>query len=292
VQSAVDDLDPLGAAYLERLTAADLRALVRADGVPAVQVERRIAALRSQPALVLDVLDRPAVSGELVVAATAGTDSRQFTLVSPFLLFAAVLHRTTRDLAATTYTTDRSGPRLRVPVFDAASLATYLTPQRRLFLADLLTSYAQVRSGVVVTRTPRGLRRRRWSDLDPVRLASLLPELPEEQRVDVLRRLANLALFLTGVFPDHAARTAPGLLDTERLCRLTGLRQPGLGVGGADLLAWFGAQWYLTAAERTRASAGTMLRDTSEHFHQARRVLNSATDRYLFPVTSDWFAAG
>jgi hypothetical protein len=34
------------------------------------------------------------------------------------------------------------------------------------------------------------------------------------------------------------------------------------------------------------------LQDNAEYFHQARRVLNAAADRYLFPVGLDWFAPG
>ena len=36
------------------------------------------------------------------------------------------------------------------------------------------------------------------------------------------------------------------------------------------------------------ARSATVLRDNAEHFHQARRVLNAAADRYLFPVGVDW----
>lgn len=33
------------------------------------------------------------------------------------------------------------------------------------------------------------------------------------------------------------------------------------------------------------------LREQAEHFRPARRVLNTATDRYLLPVGSGWLAA-
>jgi hypothetical protein len=41
----------------------------------------------------------------------------------------------------------------------------------------------------------------------------------------------------------------------------------------------------VTTSTGVSASA---LRDNAEHFHQARRVLNAAADRYLFPVGVDW----
>ena len=31
--------------------------------------------------------------------------------------------------------------------------------------------------------------------------------------------------------------------------------------------------------------------EVADHFHEARRVLNAVTDRYLFPMRSRWFPA-
>lgn len=113
------------------------------------------AALRAQPSLILDVLDRAAVADSLL-AARAG-DPDQFTYISPFLVFAAAVHRTSAALVGTTYVTDRTGPRSRLPVFDGPRLAAFATaPRHRLFLAELLASYARVASGVAYSRTTRG----------------------------------------------------------------------------------------------------------------------------------------
>jgi hypothetical protein len=283
-----DQLDGVGAAYLERLTDADLHALVRADrSAAASDVRARIAALRREPALVLDVLDRPATSAAILNLASAR--SNELAFVSPFLVFAAAIHRTAADLAATTYTPERTTPRLRVPVFDALQLAAYLAaPQHRLFLADLLTSFARISSGVTVTRTPDGVRRRRWNDLDPAALAGLLAAVPVDQRPAVWRRLGDLALFLVGVFPDAAEQVAANRLAALRLAQLTGLGPHDVpDTSGPELLEWLGAGWYRLAARGARA---TPLAELAADFHPARRVLNAATDRYLLPVQSSWFA--
>jgi hypothetical protein len=293
MRTQTDELDQIGAAYLEHLTGADLRTLVRADEATVRDAEARVAALHREPALVLDVLDRPATSTALLNL--AADRSREFSFVSPFLVFAAAVHRTAVDLAFTSYAPERAAPRLRVPVFDGPQLAEYLGhPRHRLFLAELLASFARTSSGVIVTRTRRGLRRRRWNDLDLSRLAGLLEAVPAAQRPGVWRRLGDLALFHAGVFPDAMAQTVPGPAEAIRLAQRTGLRSaPDAARGGADLLEWFGAGWYGLAADHSLATtaASVDLRDTAEHVHQARRVLNTATDRYLFPVTTDWFAA-
>jgi hypothetical protein len=318
----MDDLDRVGAAYLSHLTEADLLALVHADEVPAATAEARLAALRRAPALVLDVLDRPAVSAGLLNLASADAGER-FTLVSPFLVFAAAIHRIAADLLTSAYAPERTAPRLRVPVFDGPQLAAYLvSPVHRLFLAELLASFARSSGGVVVTRTSHGLRRRSWNDLDLGRLAVLLDSLPEPDRPPVWRRLGDLALFLSGVFPAALERALSGRLDPARLARTTGLTAPpAADLGPAELFEWLGAGWYRLAASHasrvpsqpahvqpalgqgapatpivvpapvvstSTGVSATALRDNAEHFHQARRVLNAAADRYLFPVGVDW----
>jgi hypothetical protein len=287
-----DDLDRVGAAYLEHLSDADLRALVRADQVPDDEAARRIVALRRVPSLLPDVLDRPDTCARILHAA-AEPSGRQFTFISPFLLFAAAVHRTAADLAARPYVPERTTPRLRVPVFDSAELSAYLAPPyHRLFLAELLASFARASGGFTIVATPRGPRRRRWSDTDPARLAVLLESVPVPQRPGVWRRLGDLALFLAGVFPDAAERTAPDHEHALRLARRTGVaEEPGRQLGAADLLEWLGSRWYLLAADNAviRTDTSALLRKHAEHFHQARRVLNAATDRYLFPVTAAWF---
>ncbi len=72
---------------------------------------------------------------------------------------------------------------------------------RRLFLAELLSSYTHVASGTVWAKSGGRWRRRRFSELDPVQLARLAEVVPDWERLAVYRRLGDLALFLTGVFP-------------------------------------------------------------------------------------------
>jgi hypothetical protein len=296
VTGDVRELDLAGAAYLARLTEADLRALVHADQVTAAEAAGRIGALRRQPALILDALDRPATSaavlnlgdGRATARALDGRD--RFALISPFLMFAAAIHRTAADLSATAYAPERTAPRLRVPLFDAGQLSVYLGPPRhRLFLADLLASFARISGGLV--HTPGRPGRRRWSDADPGRLAVLLDTVPAAQRPPVWRRLGDLALFLAGVFPDAAERLVGGQVAAARLARRTGLDPEAAPDGGApDLLEWLGAGWYrLAAAHAPPADASAAeLREQAEHFRPARRVLNTAADRYLLPASPGW----
>lgn len=290
--STTDERDAVGAAYLAHLTDADLTALVGADDEER-PVAAHVAAVRGQPALLLDVLDRPQTTARLLNLVTAPARTDELTFVSPFLVFAAGIHRVAADLIEHPYSPDRSSPRQRVPVFDGHELLDYLArPWRRLFLAELLASYTRVSSGATWTKTPRGWRRRRWNDLDPLKLAMLLDAVPDVQRAGVWRRLGDTALFLSGVFPDHvAARGLGGAGDARVLSRLTGLTDTPETDNGLDLFEWFGARWYRLAVDRDVAAGpnAALLRDQAQHFHQARRILNTVADRYLFPITTEWF---
>ncbi|HEX7995049.1 MAG TPA: hypothetical protein VF506_14095, partial [Streptosporangiaceae bacterium] len=117
--------DQAGREYLARLSDADVRALVHADAVTADRATARIEALHRQPALLLDALDRPATSAAVLNlvraigpgdAAGPGRMAERFALISPFLLFAAAIHRTAADLAGASYAPERTTPRRRIPL--------------------------------------------------------------------------------------------------------------------------------------------------------------------------------
>src|SRR5205814_4888147 len=104
---------------------------------------------------------------------------------------------------------------------DAPALRDFLADTaRRLFLAELLASFTRVASGRYRVRVAGRARTRRFSELDPVRLAGLLDAVPEAERPGVYRRLGDVSLFLTGVFPDYAtAAHALGPVNAARLLR-------------------------------------------------------------------------
>ena len=271
----IGDVEPL---YLQHLNEAD----------------RRLIASVSRPGTPLNaVLDDPALEKAVFGPGTA--DVVRATM-SPFLCFAVAVHGTRAYLDTTTYVEERWAPRRRIPVFDVGPLRDFLAdPARRLFLAELLGSYTHVTSGATWQRTRQGWRRRRFSELDPVRMAELLAAVRPEERAGVYRRLGDLALFLTGVFPDHQPAPGTGQLAAERLLRSSGLRPDDDAVLGPELLGRLGPRWYAMAARSARAHGAAMTAglavaaEMGERFGEARRVLNVVTDRYLFPLRGQWF---
>jgi hypothetical protein len=286
-----------GSAYLEHLTEADLSLLGPVvDSPPA---EDASVYLRSHPELVEEALGSSAAF-DLVL----GADVHDALLVhaSPFLVFAVAVHRTVDELGRTTFVEERVTPRMRVPVFDAGQLREFgVDPARRYFMVEHLASYTRVMSGPVWTQRGGRWRRQRFSELDAPRLAATLDAVPESDRPGIYRRLGDLALFLTGVFPDNSTARAVHPIDLERLLRslpdvdgsrptLADLEQLAGERGAAGLLEWLGPRWYRAAAERTPvAGLGRLLGDLATRFDQARRFLNHLTDQYLFPVRNRWF---
>lgn len=285
-----------GLDYLEHLTDDDLALLARAARLDATAPHRAMARLRTDPVLVERVLSHP----DTFQAVLGERDEPDPLLgVSPFLLFTVAVHRALDELGGVRFVQEWAGPRQRLPVFGTHDLLAFLAdPARRFFLAELLTSYTHVTSGSVWTHTRRGWRRLRFSELDLVRMASLFGVLPRQEHAGLYRRLGDLALFLAGVFPDHAATRRFAPIDVERLSRaLDAAGREGLAEGlatrgGVGLLEQLGQRWYRLAvrsstAPQTRATR--LVGEVAERFQEARRVLNYLTDRHLFPFRARWF---
>ena len=155
--------------YAEHLTGADLRLLSEVAPVPggaAALLDRDPAAIE---ALLADPRVFEAIFGPAAVAAG------RTVVVSAFPAFGVAVHRAVADLSAMDYLPERSGPRQRVPVFDPPELRDFLgSASRRLFLAELLASFTQVTSGRYRVQSGGRPRVRRFSELDPVRLAGVL----------------------------------------------------------------------------------------------------------------------
>jgi len=271
----------VGRLYLEHLSDADLALLARA-GEPG-------RAARPDPERIEALIDSPAVFRTLF-----GTPGRDPLLRgSPFLLFAVLIHRAARDLAAASFVEEWVSPRQRVPVFDVGGLREFgADPFRRFFLVELLASYTNVSSGSVLVQTSRGWRRRRFSELDPLRLVELAEVVSDIERPSVYRRLGDLSLFLSGIFPDYAAEQLVAERQRHRLERaLAAVDQQRDGIWLLERLGRRAYRMAQQATDRSTAMAG-VLAEVSENFATARRVLNFLTDRYLFPLRQRWFGTG
>jgi hypothetical protein len=301
----------VGSGYADHLTDADLALLVSVS-----QETDRPASLAAGgswlrghpdalPRLIADPHVFDAVFGpEPQTSATAA----RATLASPFLIFAVAVHRAAADLDSMDHVPERSGQRQRVPLFDAPELRDFLgSPARRLFLAELLGSFTRNAAAPYraapgrqpAARQARGgrpARGRRFSELDLSRMAGMLDAVPENERAGVYRRLGDVALFLTGVFPDYAVANGLGPVSAARLLRAArapaGQEDQLATAPAIDLFEYLGARWYRAAwgLAPARTARLAVVAEVADRFRQARRVLNHIADRCLFPQGNPWFA--
>ena len=302
---AVDEI-PVTAYYLEHLTDDDLVFLCSAGHSGGRGGDYR-SLVRGRRGGIDGFLDNRDVFEALF---SVDRDSRPLVGVSPFLAFAVAVQWAKRELSSTPYVQEWAGVGRRALVFDAARLAEFMSvPWRRLFLAELLASFTRVASGSVIVATRRGPRRQRFSELDPVRLAGLLDVVADAERPGVLRRLGDLALFLTGVFPDYVARRGFGPVDRSRLLRASDIgpgQRPVIGeaprgprtTGDGDavgLLEELGRRWYRAAFRLLPGPVPAnvaVIGEMPQHFNDGRRVLGLIADRFLFPHRESWFGTG
>lgn len=265
-------------------------------------VDRQL--LAATGASVVDAIASEALEAMLfgpgeAVQADPGQLTSELVAASPFLTFAVAVHRSAHRLESASFVEERFGARQRIPVFDVGQLRALLAdPMLRYFFVELLASYTHVTSGAVWQRTARGWRRRRFSELDPLRLAGLLETVEASERPGVYRRLGDLALFLTGVFPDARSLLELGPASVERLLRLSGAARTARDEekpSGRELLETLGARWYREAVATARAlhapstTSLAAVEVIAERFSTARRVLNVVADWYLFPFRERWF---
>jgi hypothetical protein len=295
----------VGSEYASHLTDADL-GLLASVAAADTGTAADASSVRSDPVTLLRLLEHPGtfrtvlgdtVLGGPVLGGPGGTGPGQAVPASPFLVFAVSVQRAAAELASAGHVPERTGPRQRVPLFDAPALRDFLAaPARRLFLAELLASFTRVASGRYRARVGGRMRTRRFSELDPVRLAGLLEAVPPAERPGVYRRLGDVTLFLTGVFPDYATAHALGPVNAARLLRAAQLpasQQDRLADSPAiEFWEHLGARWYRAARDLAPVATARLavVGEVADRFRQARRVLNHVADRYLFPSGNPWFA--
>ena len=121
--------------------------------------------------------------------------------------------------------------------------------------------------------------------------------MPEESRPGIYRRLGDVSLFLSGVFPDYVASQTFGPFNAARLLRAAQVpineREKLAATPDLELLEHLGTRWYRSALALApvRTSRLSVVAEVADRFRQARRVLNHVADRYLMGPGTTWFAA-
>ena len=245
--------------YVDRLSGRDLATLAAIVGA---DPDSLASDSRRRPWSVNDLLSDPAVFETILERRDP-----PFIGVSPFLLFAVLVHHVAGELRQATYVNDWTGPKSRLPVFDVAPLQEFLDdPGRAFFLANLLASFA--------TPIPPPVPA---DPLDIHDLASWVDHALPSDRIDLLRRLGDLSLWRSGVFPDSTGPHPMGPPEAQFLGQTAGLSDSELidfatGPGSRRVsMPWklLGSHWYGAAA--CGPGVPPIVSDVAHRFRAARR---------------------
>lgn len=207
-------------------------------------------------------------------------DDRQILLrITPALYFEILLRRALKELDGATHTLERVG-RQSIPVFDTGEVAALLRrPEVLRYLAEMLVSFTRIRSYVMPVRAGKGIRRRvRFNDMDIDSLRRFCATVDEEHRFGFYRRIADVCLFVAGIFPDHTSGYRQSVPGGPRHAQAGRVRR-GLEDYERDGQRFYGlAEKHPVARDLELSEVFGLL---SRHFTSARKPLAFIATRYL-----------
>ncbi|UCB45853.1 MAG: hypothetical protein JSV25_00060 [Spirochaetota bacterium] len=183
--------------------------------------------------------------------------------VSPQLFFTVVLLKVMNDLEGQSYTVEQE-ERIKVFIFDSNNVVKFLKEEKILFyLIDLLCSFVKINSCTVMLRIKRGVWRRfKFSDFNIDSLLKYSEMIDEESRFLSYKRIADICLFMTGVFPAYLS-TGQAHRVFSRSDILSSSRK------SKDELRSYGRHFYRAAAQHKDA-----------YIHQLHQVLSSLSEKF------------
>ncbi|MBT8365061.1 MAG: hypothetical protein KJP23_10170 [Deltaproteobacteria bacterium] len=218
--------------------------------------------------------------GDEKVFRTVIDDDQVMLKISPTLYFEILLRKAARDLSATSYTLEKTLT-MSIPVFDTDDLVALLAEESLLvYLADMLSSFTRIESYTVSFRIRKGVWRKiRFNDLDILSLMSFCEIVDDFYRFGLYKRIADICLFMLGVFPEYTVR--------NYRYPLSGKLRPGGGssprINPQDYEKE-GRRFYELAAEHASARELEMedvFRVLHENFQKAKKPLNFIAEHYL-----------
>jgi hypothetical protein len=209
------------------------------------------------------------------------TDDEEILLkISPPLFFEILLTRAVAELARISFTLEKTST-MRIPVFDAKAVVDLLTDQRLIrYLAHMLSSFTKSESYTLSFRVRKGIWRKvRFSDMDIQSLLNFSKAVDEEHRLGLYKRIADVCLFILGIFPDYAERhyRYPQSGDIRPAINRQARISP-------EEYEKEGQKFYRLAAEHPSAdqlNLSEVFWALHEHFLEAKKPLNFISEHYL-----------
>jgi hypothetical protein len=131
------------------------------------------------------------------------TDEEIEIKISLNLFFEILLRNALRELVKTSHTFERIGSQ-RVPVFDSKNVVESLNEAVLIYLTEMLLSFTKIESFTLPVRVRKGVWRKiRFNDMDIDSLSRFCQAMDEEHRFGFYKRIADVCLFIMGVFPEY-----------------------------------------------------------------------------------------
>ena len=207
-------------------------------------------------------------------------DDQIFLKISPILFFEILLRNAAKELSKLSYTIEKTR-NMSIPVFDTEDLLDFLNESSVvIYLADMLSSFTRVESYTFTFRTRTGIWKKiRFNDMDVTSLIRFSEALEDEHRLGLYKRIADICLFVLGIYPDFA--------EGNYRYPISGEIRPQ--VGGKERVSpeeyeTKGQQFYKLAAEHqaaVRSDLADIFWSMHENFLQARKPLNFIAEFYL-----------
>jgi hypothetical protein len=127
--------------------------------------------------------------------------------ISPRLFFEIILRKTKKEFEKSGWTVEKVG-QSKIPVFDKYKMASFVSDESILeYLSNMLCTFTRTESFTIPIRVRKGIWRKiRFSDMDIDSLIRLSSITEEANRFYYYKRIADLGIFILGVFPEYIAQ--------------------------------------------------------------------------------------
>jgi hypothetical protein len=200
--------------------------------------------------------------------------------ISPPLFFEILLRKTVKELEKTEYTFEKTST-AKIPVFDTREVVNLLSKESLLlYLAHMLSSFTRIENYNIFFKGETGAWVRfQFNDLDIFTLMDLSTAVDEEHRLGFYKRIADICLFILGLFPEYAEREYRYPFSGQVRPQIRGK----VRIGPEDYFKE-GQKFYKLAAEHESAremNLSEVFWTLHEHFEKAKKPLNFIADHYL-----------
>jgi len=242
------------------------------------QLVTKIDTLKGDPSIIEAMLEQEA--GKLFQRIMLMSQERVMARITPRFLFEVLLRRALRELESQSYTVERTASQ-KIPVFDTGEVVQFLTDKTILkYLADMLSSFTRIESFTLPVRVRRGVwRKLKFNDMDIDSLVRFCQAVDEERRFGFYKRIADLCLFILGMFPEYATSDYRyPFSDEVRPQPLGRLRR------SAEDYEEEGRRFYRLAGEHKDAESlelTEVLWQLHQKFNLAKKPLNYISENFL-----------